>query len=89
MNKIKLTVASLLLSGICYAQSPNKMTEVEKKRQTLEWQIDDMISAIRMDMYYGRVFEEAGNYYINELIKIRNLNKRVGNDLQVTLNTKN
>ena len=43
-----------------------------------------MIDAIRMDMYYGKVFEDAGMYYINEINEIRAQNHRLANTIDTT-----
>ena len=85
MKRIKLTVASILLGGMCYAQcTVETRTELEKERQAIEYRLLDMIDAIRMDMYYGKVFEDAGMYYINEINEIRAQNHRLANTIDTT-----
>jgi len=66
MKKITLSVAALLIAGMSYAQTDNDRMK-ENYYRTL-----DLIDAIRMDIFYGRLDQEAGNYYINELVKIQN-----------------
>ena len=66
MKKLTLSVAALLIAGMSYAQTDNDRVN-ENHYRTL-----DLIDAIRMDMFYGRLDQATGNYYINELVKIQN-----------------
>ena len=43
--------------------------------------IDDIIGAIRMDMYYGRIMQENGMYYINEVLALKSKNEDLMNEL--------
>ena len=38
---------------------------------TIESQIHDLIDAIRMDVFYGYLEKQRGDYYIREAMKIR------------------
>tara|TARA_R100000353_G_scaffold48578_2_gene38621 strand:- start:464 stop:778 length:315 start_codon:yes stop_codon:yes gene_type:complete len=91
MKKIKLCVAGLLLSGMSYGQSVNEYgadyqlmsycdsVKVEhfNKFQEIEYRLMDLIDAVRMDMYYGRISQDNGAYYINEIAQLQYENKQL------------
>ena len=85
MKKIKLLVASLLLGGMCYGQSADYQlmsycdsVQINvKKFKSVEYMIMDLIDAIRMDMYYGHLDRERGMYYINEILKVKSINRDI------------
>tara|TARA_R100000773_G_C4181071_1_gene90773 strand:+ start:85 stop:348 length:264 start_codon:yes stop_codon:yes gene_type:complete len=78
MKKIKLLVASLLLGGMCYGQSPCDSVQINvNKFKSVEYRIMDLIDAIRMDMYYGHLDRERGMYYINEILKVKSVNRDI------------
>ena len=92
MRKIKICVATLLMSGFSYGQSTefskqyyDKQTQLfeesVKEFKTLNYMIEDIVDALRMDMYYGRIMHEQGNYYINEVMVVRQRNKELMNKL--------
>ena len=86
MNKIKLTIASVLLSGMCYAQTSYEDVDIKEtveQRQALDYRINDLINAIRMDAWYGKVSEETAKYYIRELAAIRDVNVIVTNGIAI------
>ncbi len=77
MNKIKLSVAALLIAGASYGQSTYEDVDIKEtveQRQALDYRINDLINAIRMDAWYGKVSEETAKYYIRVLAAIRNVN---------------
>lgn len=71
MKKIKITVASLLLSGICYAQQvpsdaqTRKIAYIESVNT-----IEDMIEWMRADVKTGAVRAEVGQSYVENLMSL-------------------
>jgi len=81
MRKIKITVAALLLGGICYAQQSEKYHDLEgiatsntfkanwayiESRNTIE----DMVEWMHSDIQDGRVEQEVGELYLKNLIDL-------------------
>ena len=69
MNKIKLTVATLLLGGMCYGQNPYgqvKDDALTKKIAYIESvnTLEDMIEWVRADIKTGEVRAEIGQSYV-------------------------
>ena len=79
MRKITWSVAALLIAGTTlFGQANDK--EYEKEVETfkaIEYQIDDIIDAIRMDMYYGHLTQDKGMFYINEVLAIKSKNRDI------------
>jgi len=79
MKKITWSVAALLIAGTTlFGQANDK--EYEKEVETfkaIEYQIDDIIDAIRMDMYYGHLTQDKGMFYINEVLAIKSKNRDI------------
>jgi len=77
MKKITISVAALLIAGMSYGQkydnSDNQKTKetIQEYNSNLSYQIEDMISAIKMDMYYGYITQDRGSYYINQVYQIK------------------
>ena len=72
MKKIKLTVASILLGGICYAQSPVTQQEdylfiKNKDMQYLSMNVENMIEWIRADIKTNEVKPEVAQSYVESL----------------------
>lgn len=72
MNKIKLSVASILLSGICYAQSPVVQQDdylfiKNKDMQYLSMNVESMIEWIRADIKTNEVKPEVAQSYVESL----------------------
>ncbi len=71
MKKIKITVASLLLGGICYAQQvpsdaqTRKIAYIESVNT-----IEDMIEWMRADVKTGAVRAEVGQSYVENLMSL-------------------
>ena len=72
MNKIKLTVATLLLGGICYGQVKVKDDALTKKIAYVESvnTIEDMIEWMRADIKTGLVRAEVGQSYVENLYEL-------------------
>ena len=79
MKKLTWSVAALLIAGTTlFGQINDK--EYEKEVETfkaIEYQIDDIIDAIRMDMYYGHLTQDKGMFYINEVLAIKSKNRDI------------
>ena len=79
MKKITWSVAALLIAGTTlFGQLNDK--EYDKEVETfkaIEYQIDDIIDAIRMDMYYGHLDQDRGMFYINEVLAIKSKNRDI------------
>jgi hypothetical protein len=79
MKKITRSVAALLIaSTTMFGQLNDK--EYAKEVETfkaIEYQIDDIIDAIRMDMYYGHLTQDKGMFYINEVLAIKSKNRDI------------
>ena len=74
MKKIKITVAALLLSGVCYAQSPVKQQQEEnyvfiknKDMHYLSMNVENMIDWIRADIKTNEVRPEVAQSYVESL----------------------
>ena len=81
MNKIKLTVATLLLGGMCYAQQSEKYHDLEgiatSNTFKAQWAyvesvntIEDMIEWMRADIKTGLVRAEVGQSYVENLYEL-------------------
>ena len=88
MKKMKLCVAALLLGGYSYGQvnlseyshdvMNNKLyQETTKQFQAVDYMVQEVIDAIRMDMYYGHLENQRGNFYINIILNIKNENNYI------------
>jgi|TARA_R100000084_G_scaffold44661_1_gene18371 replicative DNA helicase len=91
MKKITWSVAALLIAGTTlFGQTSDdnkeKYDRAMKEFKALEYQIEDIVSAIRMDMYYGHLDTHRGNYYINEVMIIKHKQMRVMEDLWLKRN---
>tara|TARA_R100000951_G_C2560018_1_gene155304 strand:+ start:249 stop:518 length:270 start_codon:yes stop_codon:yes gene_type:complete len=75
MKKIKLSVVALSMTLMGYGQTTDKYQEQVKTFKSFEYQILDLIDAVRMDMYYGYLDKDKGTYYINEMIILMNVNR--------------
>ena len=92
MRKIKICVATLLMSGFSYGQSTefnkqnyDKQTqlfeEAVKEFRTMNYLIEEIVDNLRKDIYYGKIMHEQGNYYINEVMIVRQKNQEIINKL--------
>ena len=72
MNKIKLTVATLLLGSICYGQTQVKNDALTKKIAYVESvnTIQDIIEWMHWDVENGQVSKEVGELYIKNLYSL-------------------
>jgi predicted RNA-binding protein len=75
MKKIKLTVATLLLGGMCYGQNPYgqvKDDSLTKKIAYIESvnTLEDMIEWVRWDIKNGEIRAEIGQSYVENLYSL-------------------
>ena len=82
MKKITWSVAALLIAGTTlFGQTIEQKDEQYKKAmkefKALEYQIEDIVDAIRMDMYYGHLTQDKGMFYINEVLAIKSKNRDI------------
>tara|TARA_R100000329_G_scaffold80304_1_gene68695 strand:- start:54 stop:392 length:339 start_codon:yes stop_codon:yes gene_type:complete len=88
MKKVKLCVAALLLGGFSYGQSTSNTTnnnytisslyeETNEHFKAVEFMVDDVVDAIRMDMYYGHLERQRGEYYIKMIISVKSKNRDI------------
>lgn len=76
MKKITLCVAALAIAISSYGQTNSQEYNKQKKDfMSFEYQILDLIDAVRMDMYYGYLQQDKGMYYINEMVKLQARNR--------------
>ena len=80
MKKVTLSVAALAIAISSYGQCDIPADQEYQKSvatfKAFEYQILDLIDAVRMDMYYGFLSRDKGNYYINEMMKLSVANKQ-------------
>ena len=91
MKKVKLCIATLLISGFSYSQCPSgqdfhqfpdqKYEDAMKEFKAIEYMVEDIVDAIRMDMYYGHLENQRGNYYIAQILDVKLRNQQVMADL--------
>ncbi len=83
MKKVTLSVAALTIAISSYGQCNhgdyyNQLSHQEIGiYNDIHYNLEELIDAIRMDMYYGHLERQRGDYYINEVIKARNKNKEL------------
>ena len=70
MKKITTTIAAIALSISISANDT-----LQKEHKTIEYTIENLIDEIRTDMFYGNIEKEAGEYYIQEILKIKSINR--------------
>ena len=94
MRKVTWSVAALLIAGTTlFGQTSDnnddKYEKAMKEFTTLEHQLEEIVSALRMDMYYGYIQREKGNYYIREVMHVKQAQRQITADLwkqrQITL----
>ena len=87
MKKVTWSVAALLIAGMSigqpsireYEQGVDK--EVSETLKALEFQIEDIVDAIQMDMHYGYITQERAKYYINQVHQIKHRHQNLVLDL--------
>ena len=75
MNKIKLTVATLLLGGMCYGQNPFGQVKDDALTKKIAYvesvnTIEDMIEWMQADIKNGLVRAEVGQSYVENLYEL-------------------
>ena len=79
MKKITWSVAALLIAGTTlFGQVSNEdYKKQQEELKSFEYQIDDIIDMVRMDMYYGHLTQDKGRFYINEVLAIKSRNRDI------------
>ena len=83
MKKITISVAALAIAISSYGQCSHNDYYQEISNQELEaynsihYKIEDLVDAIRMDMYYGYLERQRGDYYIAEIMRVSVHNKQL------------
>jgi len=72
MKKITMSVIALSMTIMSYGQ--DKVTIVDDLQEQ-NFKIDEVIDAIRMDMYYGHLEKSRGMFYVNQMIEIKRDNE--------------
>ena len=72
MKKIKLTVAALLLGGICYGQTQVKNDALTKEIAYIESvnTIEDMIEWMKSDINSLVIDQEIGEAYVQNMVDL-------------------
>jgi len=85
MKKITWSVAALLIAGMSIGQSSGHEEIVDKEvsetLKSLEFQIEDIVDAIQMDMHYGYITQDRAKYYINQVYQIKHRHQNLVLDL--------
>ena len=90
MKKITLCVAALAIAISSYGQTNSQEYNKQiKEFKSFEYQILDIIDALRMDMHYGHLQQDKGMYYINEMLKLRARNEDILADMWTLYATNN
>ena len=87
MKRVKLCVAALLIGSFSYGQCTNelqfvseqdqKYEEAMKEFKAIEYMVEDIVDAIRMDMYYGHLERQRGEYYIKIIMSVKSKNRDI------------
>ena len=79
MKKVTLSVAALAIAVSSFGQctSGDEYQEQVKTFKSFEYQILDLIDAVKMDMYYGFLDKEKGTYYINQMTTLIITNRQM------------
>ena len=72
MKKITMSVIALSMTIMSFGQ--DKVTIVDDLQEQ-NFKIDEVIDAIRMDMYYGHLEKSRGMFYVNQMIEIKRDNE--------------
>jgi len=72
MNKIKLTVLTLLLGGMCYSQNQVKNDSLTKQIMYIESvnTIEDMIEWMQSDIKNSIIDQEIGELYVQNMVDL-------------------
>ena len=73
MKKITLGVVALTMTIMSYGQCTH--SPIVDDLQEQNFKIDQVIDAIRMDMYYGHLEKSRGMFYVNQMIEIKRDNE--------------
>jgi hypothetical protein len=72
MKKIKLTVLTLLLGGMCYSQNQVKNDSLTKQIMYIESvnTIEDMIEWMQSDIKNSIIDQEIGELYVQNMVDL-------------------
>jgi len=73
MKKITMSVVALSMTIMSYGQCTQNPIVSDLQEQNFK--IDEVIDAIRMDMYYGHLDQARGVFYVNQMIEIKRDNE--------------
>jgi len=73
MKKITMSVVALSMTMMSYGQCTHNPIVDDLQEQNFK--IDEVIDAIRMDMYYGHLEKSRGMFYVNQMIEIKRDNE--------------
>tara|TARA_R110000824_G_scaffold395260_1_gene595771 strand:- start:433 stop:699 length:267 start_codon:yes stop_codon:yes gene_type:complete len=75
MKKITLSVAALTIAMMSYGQSKlDSIMEMNLQIEEQNHQLDELIDAIKMDMFYGHLERARGAFYVNKALEIKQNN---------------
>ena len=81
MKKITMSVVALTMTIMSYGQCTHN--PIVNDLQEQNFQIGEVIDAIRMDMHYGHLEKQRGMFYVNQLVAIKR-----GNDENIVILTR-
>ena len=73
MKKITLSVVALSMTIMSFGQCTHNPIVDDLQEQNFK--IDEVIDAIRMDIYYGHLEKSRGVFYVNQMIEIKRDNE--------------
>ena len=73
MKKVTLGVVALTMTIMSYGQCVQNPIADDLREQNFK--IEQVIDAIRMDMYYGHLEKGRGMFYVNQMIEIKRDNE--------------
>ena len=81
MNKIKISIAALLISGASYGQCISNYAEeyvllTKERKLDITIQLDSMVVYLKQDVKSGVLARKEGRYYINQLKELSKILKR-------------
>tara|TARA_R100001463_G_scaffold2676_1_gene11053 strand:+ start:497 stop:784 length:288 start_codon:yes stop_codon:yes gene_type:complete len=87
MKKIKLSVAALTIAMMSYGQETKKccvktvqsvydyegLVMEQEKLKTVHYLLEELNDAVRMDLYYNRIDEQNGAYYLEQILTLQRM----------------
>tara|TARA_R100001463_G_scaffold89534_1_gene144284 strand:- start:30 stop:317 length:288 start_codon:yes stop_codon:yes gene_type:complete len=85
MKKITMSVAALTIAMMSYGQSTKEccvktvqsvydyegLTMEQEELKTIHYLLEELNDAIRMDLYYNRIDEQLGAYYLEQILTLQ------------------